>query len=78
MEADRDADTGDSNGDIIPIRSFYETASNTYTTGYLNKKWTEVKEYARMHSIWKENRDTVMRMLHFTFHNTGSTLAPER
>lgn len=52
MEANKGTDAGDSNGDIISIQNFSETASNIYTTGYLNKKWVEVYEaIARCNSV---------------------------
>jgi len=44
MESNKGSDAGDSNGDIIAIQNFSEDASYSYTTGYLNVKWTEVYE----------------------------------
>ncbi len=44
MEANKGTDAGDSPSDIISIQNFSETASNIWTTTYLNIKWIEVYE----------------------------------
>ncbi len=44
MEANKGTDSGDSNYDIISIQNFSESASNYWTSSYLNVKWREVYE----------------------------------
>ena len=44
MEANKGTDAGDSSYDLSAIQNFSETASNIWTTAYLNVKWREVYE----------------------------------